>query len=155
MIRVLLVEDDIINHKMASRLLIKWGMEVTVANDGAEAISLIKGKKFTLVLMDLQMPDMDGCEATTIIRALDDPYYKTVPIIAFSASGDVTVALRSYERVRIARTSDVVKLARFNARMGSVDGAFGCWLRETAIRLIPERVILRRLVALGKPPDDV
>jgi 2-polyprenyl-6-methoxyphenol hydroxylase-like FAD-dependent oxidoreductase len=74
---------------------------------------------------------------------------------AFSASGDVTVALRSYERVRIARTSDVVKLARFNARMGSVDGAFGCWLRETAIRLIPERVILRRLVALGKPPDDV
>ena len=74
---------------------------------------------------------------------------------AFSASGDVTAALRSYERVRLARTSDVVKLARFNARMGSVDGAFGCWLRETAIRLIPERVILRRLVALGTPPDDV
>jgi len=87
MIRVLLVEDDIINQKMASRLLIKWGMEVTVANDGAEAISLIKGKKYNLVLMDLQMPDMDGCEATMRIRALDDPYYKTIPIIAFSASG--------------------------------------------------------------------
>ncbi|RAW03481.1 response regulator [Pseudochryseolinea flava] len=89
MISVLLVEDDIINQKMASRFLVKCGMEVTVASDGSEAIDLIKGKKYNLVLMDLQMPDMDGCEATSRIRALDDPYYKTVPILAFSASEDV------------------------------------------------------------------
>ena len=72
---------------------------------------------------------------------------------AFLSAGEVTAALRSYERVRAARTSEVVKLARRNARMGSLNSAFGCWLRETAIRLIPERVILRRLVALGKPLD--
>jgi CheY-like chemotaxis protein len=86
MISVLLVEDDLINQKVACRFLIKCGMEVTVASDGAEALHLITGKKYNLVLMDLQMPDMDGCETSTRIRALDDPYYKTVPIIAFSAS---------------------------------------------------------------------
>ena len=74
---------------------------------------------------------------------------------AFTSPGDVDVARRRYERVRITRTSGVVALARRNARIGSLDSAFACWLRETAIRLIPERVILRRLVALGKPPDDV
>ena len=87
MINVLLVEDDIINQKVASRFLISCGFAVTIASDGAEALDLIKGKKYHLVLMDLQMPDMDGCEATSRIRALDDPYYKTVPILAFSASG--------------------------------------------------------------------
>ena len=71
---------------------------------------------------------------------------------AFTVSGDVTAALRRYERVRIARTSAVVNLARRNARMGSLESAFGCRLRDWAIRLIPERVILRRLVALGTPP---
>jgi len=72
---------------------------------------------------------------------------------AFTAPGDVETARRNYERARIARTTEVVNLARRNARMGSLDSAFGCWLREMAIRLIPERAILRRLVALGKPPD--
>jgi len=74
---------------------------------------------------------------------------------AFMTGGDVEHARREYERVRIARTTEVVNLARRNARLGSLDSAFGCWLRETAIRWIPERAILRRLVALGKPPDDM
>ena len=74
---------------------------------------------------------------------------------AFTPPGDVDAARRRYERVRIARTSEVVALARRNAKVGSLDGAFACWLRETAIRLIPERVILRRLVALGTPPADL
>ena len=72
----------------------------------------------------------------------------------FATPGDVDAARRNYERVRIPRTTEVVNLARRNARLGSLDSAFGCWLRDTAIRLIPERAILRRLVALGKPPDN-
>jgi 2-polyprenyl-6-methoxyphenol hydroxylase-like FAD-dependent oxidoreductase len=72
---------------------------------------------------------------------------------AFSAPEDVDAARQRYEHERIARTSKVVNLARRNARMGSLQSAFGCWLREWAIRLIPERAILRRLVALGRPPD--
>lgn len=86
MINVLLVEDDIINQKVASRFLMKWGVDVTVANGGYEALQLIREKHYNFILMDIQMPDMDGCETTTRIRAMDDPYFKKVPIIAFSAS---------------------------------------------------------------------
>jgi CheY-like chemotaxis protein len=85
-LHVLLVEDDIINQKLASRFLIQCGMDVTIANGGKEALELIRAKHYSFVLMDMQMPDMDGCETATHIRALDDPYYKTVPILAFTSS---------------------------------------------------------------------
>ena len=61
-------------------------------------------------------------------------------------------ALRHYERLRIPRTRAVVALARRNARMGSIDNAVGCWMRDQIIRFIPQAVILKSLVALGKPP---
>jgi 2-polyprenyl-6-methoxyphenol hydroxylase-like FAD-dependent oxidoreductase len=62
-------------------------------------------------------------------------------------------ALRRYERVRAARTARVVRLARRNARMGSVKSAAGCWMRDLVIQLIPQSVILKSLVALGRPPS--
>jgi two-component system sensor histidine kinase/response regulator len=89
MVNVLLVEDDVICQKMTSRLLAKCGLDVTIANDGVEALQLIQKKHFTLILMDLQMPHMDGCETTLRIRALDDPRFKTIPIIAFTASTEL------------------------------------------------------------------
>jgi 2-polyprenyl-6-methoxyphenol hydroxylase-like FAD-dependent oxidoreductase len=61
-------------------------------------------------------------------------------------------ALRRYEQLRIPRTRAVVALARRNSRMGSIDNPFGCWVRDQIIRFIPETVILKSLVALGKPP---
>jgi CheY-like chemotaxis protein len=85
-VNILLVEDNKVNQVVACTLLRKWGMSVTVANDGMEALSLIKARNFNLILMDLQMPVMDGYEAVHNIRSFDDPYFKTVPIIAFSAS---------------------------------------------------------------------
>jgi 2-polyprenyl-6-methoxyphenol hydroxylase-like FAD-dependent oxidoreductase len=62
-------------------------------------------------------------------------------------------ALRRYERVRAARTRAIVQLARRNARVGSVRNAAGCWMRDAAIQLIPQWVILKSLVALGHPPS--
>ncbi|MFZ6010668.1 MAG: response regulator [Bacteroidota bacterium] len=84
--KILLVEDNPVNQKIASHFLVKWGYQVTVANDGKEAVNLISNKDFELVLMDLQMPEMDGVEATQQIRSMGDSYFKSVPIIAFSAS---------------------------------------------------------------------
>jgi CheY-like chemotaxis protein len=84
-INILLVEDDQVNQFLVSSFLRKWGMNLTVANNGQEAITLIQSKNFHLVLMDIQMPGMDGLETTATIRMIDDLYYKTVPIIAFSA----------------------------------------------------------------------
>ena len=84
--KILLVEDNAINQLIVSTCLRKWGMMVTVANHGKEALMLIQSRDFQLVLMDLQMPEMDGYESTSKIRSMEDPYFKTVPIISFSAS---------------------------------------------------------------------
>jgi 2-polyprenyl-6-methoxyphenol hydroxylase-like FAD-dependent oxidoreductase len=59
--------------------------------------------------------------------------------------------VRRYERARAARTRKVIALARRNARVGSIRSAAGCWLRDQIIRFIPRSVILKSLVALGKP----
>jgi CheY-like chemotaxis protein len=85
-INILLVEDNEVNQIVASALLKQWGLTVTIANDGKKALALVQNKNFHLILMDLQMPEMDGYESTNHIRAFDDPYFKNVPIIAFSAS---------------------------------------------------------------------
>jgi 2-polyprenyl-6-methoxyphenol hydroxylase-like FAD-dependent oxidoreductase len=63
-------------------------------------------------------------------------------------------ALREYERLRSARTSAVVRLARRNARLGSLQHPLACQLRDLMIRAIPERVILKSLVALGRPSEQ-
>jgi CheY-like chemotaxis protein len=86
---VLLVDDDEINQLVACTFLRKWNVDVTVAKDGGKALDLIKGKGFQLILMDLHMPEMDGEECTRRIRAIDDPYFRNIPIILFSASGDI------------------------------------------------------------------
>ncbi|HYC86215.1 MAG TPA: response regulator [Chryseosolibacter sp.] len=83
---ILLVEDDLVNQKIASQVLGKWGVEVTVAKDGLEALNVVQQKSFQLILMDINMPTMDGCEATSKIRSLPDPYFQNVPILAYTAS---------------------------------------------------------------------
>jgi len=79
---VLLVEDNMINQKVAMRLLEKAGCTVTVAVNGVEAIDQIQQASFDVVLMDCQMPVMDGLTATTKIREFDD----NTPIIALTAN---------------------------------------------------------------------
>lgn len=93
-IKVLLVEDNQVNQIVASRLLTTLGIAVDIASNGLEAVEMIQCKRYHLVLMDLQMPLMDGFEATQEIRTLDKPYFKTIPIIALTASAISDVADR-------------------------------------------------------------
>jgi 2-polyprenyl-6-methoxyphenol hydroxylase-like FAD-dependent oxidoreductase len=65
---------------------------------------------------------------------------------------DIDGSLRRYEAVRSARTKAIVQVARRNARLGSVRSALGCWLRDLAIRLVPESQLLKAYVAFGMPP---
>jgi PAS domain S-box-containing protein len=85
-VHVLLVEDNRSNQVVASLYLKKKGIQVTIANNGKEAIAMMAAKNVDLVLMDLQMPEMDGYQATMAIRAMDDAYYKNIPILALTAN---------------------------------------------------------------------
>ena len=83
---VLLVEDNIVNQKVATLLLKRLGCEVSVANNGAEALDAVQEHEFDIVFMDCQMPVMSGFEATQAIRVLDDPGKRSVPIVAMTAN---------------------------------------------------------------------
>jgi CheY-like chemotaxis protein len=85
-ISVLLVEDNRINQIVALNFMQQWGVSVDIANDGLEALTMIGRKSYNMVFMDLQMPGMDGYEASRKIRSMDDPYFKDVPIIALTAA---------------------------------------------------------------------
>jgi len=84
-LRVLLAEDNPVNQTLAMRILEKLGHKVQVVNNGREALGLSQAEEFDLILMDVQMPEMDGLEATTAIRVAESDNGKHVPIIAMTA----------------------------------------------------------------------
>ncbi|WP_440999947.1 ATP-binding protein [Fodinibius sp. SL11] len=85
--KVMLVEDNAINQKVMIRFLEKWDIEVILAENGRQAVEkMTEISAVNLVLMDLQMPEMDGYEATRRIRKLDNKYKSDVPIVALTAA---------------------------------------------------------------------
>ncbi len=81
--RILLAEDNIVNQRVAARLLEKGGHSVVIVGNGKEAIAALHREAFDMILMDVQMPEMDGFEATKAIR--NSAGGKHIPIIAMTA----------------------------------------------------------------------
>ncbi len=84
--RVLIVDDNVINLKVAEGLMRPYHMQIITAESGAAAIRLLRSKDFDLVFMDHMMPEMDGVETTRHIRDMEGEYYQKLPIISLTAN---------------------------------------------------------------------
>jgi CheY-like chemotaxis protein len=84
-LRILLAEDNVVNQRLVVRLLEKHGHTTIVANTGLEVLSALRQQPVDLVLMDVQMPEMDGLEATIAIREQERQRGGHLPIIALTA----------------------------------------------------------------------
>ncbi len=108
---VLLVEDHPVNQQIARELLEGAGIRVAIAGDGAQALARVEHERFDLVLMDMQMPVMDGLEATRRLRA--DPRHARLPVIAMTANAmqqDRDACLAAGMNEHVAKPINVVEM---------------------------------------------
>jgi CheY-like chemotaxis protein len=84
-LKILIAEDNFSSLKLLTRLLERWGQQVTLAVNGREAVILFEKDTFDLVLLDIQMPEMDGFEVTAAIREMETKSGRHTPIIALTA----------------------------------------------------------------------
>ncbi len=109
----LLVEDNLVNQEIAIAILEEFGISADIANNGQEAVDAFSQKDYSLILMDMRMPVMDGLEATRLIRASSKADAKSVPIIAMTANAmeeDRNESLASGMNDHIAKPIDMDKL---------------------------------------------
>jgi signal transduction histidine kinase/CheY-like chemotaxis protein len=130
-VRVLLTEDNLVNQKVAVRILEKAGYSVVTANNGREALIALAQQEFDLVLMDVQMPEMDGFEATASIRLKEKTTGDHLPIVAMTAhamKGDEARCLAAGMDGYISkpiRARDLVELVQEHERGQLAPGSFG------------------------------
>ena len=111
--RVLLAEDNALNQQIAQAILEEVGLSVEIAGDGVDAVEMVRSNQaghYDVILMDIQMPRMDGYEAARQIRALDDPQKACIPIIAVTANAfeeDRALAIESGMNDHLAKPYDV------------------------------------------------
>ncbi len=133
-LHILLVDDNPINRELGELLLTAEGWTVEQAENGAQAVEMVERSgpgHFDLVLMDVQMPVMNGYEATRRIRALADPALASIPILAVTANAyqeDVDTAMAAGMNGYVAKPIDPAALRReidrlFPARSAAADGA--------------------------------
>jgi CheY-like chemotaxis protein len=124
--RVLVVEDNAVNQKVALRQLARLGVQAEVAANGREAVAMLERVPYDLVLMDCQMPDMNGYEATAAIRRSAGPN-QSVPIVAMTA--DVVTSGR--QRSLDAGMSDYISKP---VEMDDLARTLRTWLRAASVK---------------------
>ena len=134
---ILLAEDNEVNRRVATRLLEREGHRVTSAHDGRKALEAIQTHTFDLILMDVQMPEMDGLETTVAIRVWESPLGRHTPIVAMTANamkGDRELCLdagmdgyltKPINMVELRRKIDAVSVAQSAGFLGNTSIAPG------------------------------
>jgi len=118
MAKILLVEDNEMNRDMLSRRLAKRGFDVVVALDGSSGAAAAAAEQPDLILMDISLPDMDGCEVTRLVRA--QPSTASIPIIALTAHAMETDRIRALEAGCQDFDTKPVDLARLLAKIDAL-----------------------------------
>jgi len=118
MAKILLVEDNEMNRDMLSRRLAKRGFDVVVALDGSSGAAAAAAEQPDLILMDISLPDMDGCEVTRLVRA--QPATASIPIIALTAHAMETDRLRALDAGCQDYDTKPVDLARLLAKIDAL-----------------------------------
>lgn len=145
-LRVLLAEDNRVNQTLATALLARRGHRVTVVTTGREALARLDAEPFDLVLMDVQMPDIDGIEATRILRAQESGPGRRVPIVAMTAhvmAGDRERCLQAGMDDYVSKPMDANELFGAIERVVAGEGGHG-WVPP----------VFDRVVALHHLGDD-
>jgi len=96
-LRVLIAEDNMVNVMLMKKLLSKWSINPTIAENGERAVEFMQYGNFDIILMDLQMPVMNGFDAAKEIRKMADPKKSSIPIIALTASALFDIKEQVYE----------------------------------------------------------
>ena len=122
---ILLVEDHPINQMIATLLLEKLGHNVVAANDGQAAVDQFPQATWDLILMDIQMPVMDGLQATRLIRAMEQPNHRT-PIVAMTANTGETeqqACLEAGMDEHLSKPVSVIAIDQLLARLANISNA--------------------------------
>jgi CheY-like chemotaxis protein len=153
-VNVLLVEDNEINQELASVILMDAGIHVVIASNGEEALSLVKRQNFDVILMDVQMPVMDGFETTRLIR--EDTTLSKIPIIAMTANvyteikdKCIQVGMNGYISKPFNRSDLYSIIAEFVPdvhRSNDLSKIEGVELEQTLTRLNSNRTLLNNLL---------
>ena len=117
--KILVAEDVELNQYLARHILESWNMEVKIVSNGKEALEQLQEEYFDCILMDVQMPEMDGIEATQHIRKLPDPVKAAIPIIALTANalkGDSEKYIAAGMNDYLAKPFDEPRLFRVISR---------------------------------------
>lgn len=96
-LRVLVAEDNPVNVLVIRKTLEQWNIDPVIAENGLRVVEILQKDDFDVILMDLYMPEMDGYDATRVIRKLPDPVKSTIPIIALTANSNMNVTEKVLE----------------------------------------------------------
>lgn len=153
MATVLLCDDELMNRKVASKILIKEGFEVVEAVNGEEAIQLLKTQRIDLILMDLMMPVMDGYEATKLIK--EDEDLSGIPLIIISALSDkeaITKGLKLGADEYLTKPFDIVEFS-LRIKNGIKIGAYQNMLKDH--KKVLEEEVAKKTQALQNALHEV
>jgi len=140
--KILVADDNVVNQTVVVRMLEKFGCKIELANDGAQAVALHRAHQFDLILMDCQMPEQDGYQATARIRAYEAAYASgvRVPIVALTAHA------MTGERAKCLAAGMDDFLAK-PVRPATLRAVLGYWLRATPV--------VGAQIEAGAPSDDL